>query len=70
MNWGIATAILIFTAIFEMISVEVLRSIVHRRRKRRDGLGGTQDIAMWGTLIGWVLIMAALVCAAIWLLRL
>jgi hypothetical protein len=29
--------------------IEVLRRIVHNRRERREGIGGTQDIAMWGT---------------------
>lgn len=44
-------AAIVFTAGFMVapVVIEVARSIVHARRERRDGLGGTQDIAMWGT---------------------
>jgi len=69
MNWGAITVALVFMAILEMIAVEVLRSIIHRRRERQEGLGGTQDIAMWGTLIGWLTIIAALISGLIWLLK-
>ena len=68
MNWGAITVVLVVSAILEVIGFELVRSIVHQRRKHGDGLGGTQDIAMWGTLIGWVLIIAALITGSIWLL--
>jgi hypothetical protein len=31
------------------VVIEILRSVVHTRRERQFGIGGTQDIAMWGT---------------------
>lgn len=37
---------------------------MHARRLRRDGLGGTQDIAMWGTLVSFVCLILA---AASWI---
>ena len=49
-----------------MIVTEIIRSIVHRRREKRYGLGGTQDIAMWGTLVTIVLQISAIACALIW----
>ncbi|MEW4490936.1 hypothetical protein AB1L42_22840 [Thalassoglobus sp. JC818] len=54
-------AILVFTAVGAMMMTEVLRSIIHARRKSKDGLGGTQDIAMWGTIISIALLIAAAV---------
>ena len=57
-----ATPILIGLACADMILTEILRSIIHRRREQRDGLGRPQDIAMWGTLVGWALLIAAVVC--------
>jgi hypothetical protein len=67
-NWGAATVVLVLAAILEMIAIEVVRSIIHRRRERHDGLRGTQYIAMWGSLIGGLLLIAALICGAIWML--
>jgi hypothetical protein len=47
-----------------------LRAVIHRRRKRRDGLGGTQDIAMWGALaMGACLLGAAITGLAGFLLQ-
>ena len=66
--WRNAAAVLVVAAILEQIAVEVLRSIIHRKRKRRDGMGGTQDIAMWGMFLGWALIVGALICGTVWLL--
>ena len=47
------------------VALEVLRAIIHRRRERRNGLGGTQDIAMWGTLVMFLWIIASLTCLGI-----
>jgi hypothetical protein len=57
------TLILIVLGIATMIGTEIFRSVVHRRRERLDGLGGTQDIAIWGTLIGWACFIAAFISA-------
>jgi hypothetical protein len=45
--------------IVSYLIMEVARSVVHRRRERRDGLGGTQDIFMWGTLAIFAGLLAA-----------
>lgn len=66
---GRATIILIAMGFAAMIGTEVVRSVVHRRRERRDGLGGTQDIAMWGTLIGWGCFIGAGICGLLWRLQ-
>lgn len=69
MNWGAITVALVLAAILELFAVEVLRSIIDRRRQQESGLGGTQDIAMWGTLLGWLFCIAAILCGVIWLLQ-
>ena len=61
-TWMTAAAILVFVAIGVMILTEVLRSMIHARRKSQDGLGGTQDIAMWAMIICWVLLIVAAIC--------
>jgi hypothetical protein len=58
-------SILAVLGIAVMFGTEILRSVVHRRREQRDGLGGTQDIAMWGTFIGLACFVGAGVCAVI-----
>jgi hypothetical protein len=57
-----AAAILVFTAIGVMLLTEVLRSVVHARRKSKDGLGGTQDIAMCAVIICLLVLTVAAVC--------
>ncbi|MCS6865863.1 MAG: hypothetical protein RMJ56_03320 [Gemmataceae bacterium] len=47
--------------------IEVLRMIVHHRRAQRDGLGGTQDVAMWGTFALWGGIVLAVGLWGVWL---
>jgi hypothetical protein len=41
---------------------EIARSIIDARRRKRDGLGGTQDVALVGSLIGWGLIGSSIAC--------
>jgi hypothetical protein len=65
--WKSATMILVAAAVLSVVLMEVLRSVVHARRKSKDGLGGTQDIAMWGTLIGYLLLLGAGICGLVWL---
>jgi hypothetical protein len=48
-----------------LIGMEPVRSIVHARRERRDGLGGTQDIVIWGLLAALVCGLLALVCLVV-----
>ena len=63
--WTRLPIILAVAAIFVMVATEVLRSIVHAKRKSKDGLGGTQDIAMWGTFLSLLLAAVSVGC---WLL--
>jgi hypothetical protein len=66
---GKPVIILIAMGVATVIGTEIVRSVVHRRRERRDGLGGTQDIAMWGTLIGWACFIGAGICGLLWRLQ-
>ena len=66
---GKASLILIAMGVATMIGTEIVRSVVHRRRERRDGLGGTQDIAMWGTFIGLACFVGAGICGLLWRLQ-
>jgi hypothetical protein len=61
--------ILIAMGITTIIGTEILRSIVHRRRERLYGIGGTQDIAMWGTFIGLACFIGAGICGLLWKLQ-
>lgn len=67
MNWGATTVFFVVAAGVDLIGLEIVRSVVDRRRKERDGMGGTQDIAIWGVMIGWLLIIAALISGSLWL---
>ena len=64
-----AAIILTVLGIAVMVGTEILRSVVHRRRERLQGIGGTQDIAMWGTFIGFALFIGAGICGLIWKLQ-
>lgn len=65
--WKVAAVTLFFMAFTTLIVTEVLRSVVHGIRQRRDGYGGTQDIAMWGTFVAWFFLIAAIACGVVWL---
>ena len=60
---------IVFSAAFVVgpVGIEILRSVVHARRERQRGIGGPQDIAMWGTfaLIGCATLAA--ISWAVWL---
>jgi hypothetical protein len=64
--WRVATHVCVGLAILSPIVTEVVRSIVHRRRERRDGLGGTQDVALWGTAVGLAGFVGAALSALMW----
>jgi hypothetical protein len=52
-----------------IIGTDFVRGIVHHRRERIRGIGGTQDIAMWGTLITFACYIAAGICGLLWKLQ-
>jgi hypothetical protein len=66
---GKASIVLIAMGVATMIGTEIVRSVVHRRRERRDGIGGTQDIALWGTFIGLACFVGAGICGLLWRLQ-
>ena len=66
---GKTSIVLIVMGVATMIGTEIVRSVVHRRRERRDGLGGTQDIAMFGTFIGLACFVGAGICGLLWRLQ-
>lgn len=49
-----------------IIITEIVRSVVDRRRVLRDGIGGTQDVAIWGRLVLAIFNLGALVCLILW----
>ena len=65
--WGTAATVFLAAGVATLIGTEVVRSLVHRRRERVHGIGGTQDIALWGTLIALGCYIATITCGAIWL---
>ena len=66
---GTAAIVLSALGIAVMFGTEIIRSIVHRRRERLQGIGGTQDIAMWGTFIGLACFVGAAICGLVWKLQ-
>lgn len=63
--WKTIAFILAVAAVLSMVATEILRAVIHARRKSKDGLGGTQDIAMWGTVVCGLLLVAAVVTGVI-----
>jgi hypothetical protein len=49
--WMVAAIVLSVAFVACPIPIEVVRRIMHARRERQRGLGGTQDVAVCGTLI-------------------
>ncbi len=65
--WKTATIFSAASAVLSKVLTDVLRSAVHSMRKSKDGPGGTQGIAMWGTFGGCVLLPGAAICGLAWL---
>ena len=64
--WKTATFLSIAGTVIAVFGTESVRSFVHRHRERSQGIGGTQDIAMIGTIIGWLFIFATIGCGIAW----
>ena len=60
---------LVLIAVATTVGTEIARSIVHRRRERLRGIGGTQDIAIVGMLVSAMCYLAAAVCGIILALK-
>ncbi|NJR32799.1 MAG: hypothetical protein HC778_08355 [Chamaesiphon sp. CSU_1_12] len=64
---GKASIILMAMGVATMIGTEIVRGVVHRRRERLHGIGGTQDIAMWGTFLTLACFVGAGICGLFWI---
>ena len=60
-----ATVTCVALAAVTLIGLEVVRSVVDARRKRATGIGGTQDIAIWGLVLTGIFLTAAIVLGVI-----
>ena len=67
--WKSATIFCVVLGILSIVVTEILRSVVDRKRLERDGLGGTQDIAIYGMIVGWLFAIGAIICGLGWLVR-
>lgn len=63
--WEAATIIFTSLTVVTLVAIEPARSIVHRRRERRDGVGGTQDVAMIGVGIASIFALVGIVSLVI-----
>jgi hypothetical protein len=57
--WASASRVFLAGVLVSFLVTEVVRAVLHRHRVRIDGLGGTQDVAMWGTLAMFACLLAA-----------
>lgn len=66
---SLVTAIVVCVALacISLIVLEVVRSVVDARRVRRTGIGGTQDVTIWGLGITAIFLLAAVILSVIWL---
>ena len=65
--WRTINFISIVSFFVVMIAIEPARSIVHRHREKRYGIGCSQDVAMWGTMLACLLlIMGAISGVLVW----
>jgi hypothetical protein len=66
---GKPAIILTTLGIVVIFGMEILRSVVHRRREQTQGIGGTQDIAMWGTFLSLAFFISAGICGLLWIFK-
>jgi hypothetical protein len=60
--WEAGAVFFTSCTIVTLVAIGLIRSIIHRRRERRDGIGGTQDVAMIGVGIAALFALASVVC--------
>lgn len=65
--WLVAMYLSAGLMLLTWVGTELLRSHVHRRRVERDGLGGTQDIAIGGMALMFVFEVATAVALIMWI---
>jgi hypothetical protein len=67
--WQNATIFFVVLGTLSLIITEILRSVVDRKRLERDGLGGTQDIAIGGMIVCGLCVVGAIICGLGWLIQ-
>ena len=65
--WGRIASAFVAAGFVTLIITEVIRSSVDRRRVRVHGFGGTQDIAIWGTLATGLCVLGAIITGGLWI---
>ena len=65
----VAGAICGLCAVAALVTTEILREALNRRRVREHGIGGTQDIAIIGVLIATAFLLGALTCFVVGVFR-
>ena len=59
--WKIATIFFITSLIITPVGIEISRSIIHKKREKENGWASTQDIAMYGMIIGSICVLGSLI---------
>lgn len=67
--WQNAMNFFVVLGILRLIITEILRSVVDRKRLERDGLGGTQDIAVGGMIVCGFCVVGAIICGLGWFIQ-
>jgi ABC-type enterochelin transport system permease subunit len=65
----LAAIILTIAGVANVVLIEIVRSLAHSRRAKKDKTAGTQDIAMIGTMITAIFVISAASCWSIWFIR-
>lgn len=65
--WKTGTLLFAWLTIVSIFGIDIVRSIVHRRRTRREDMVSTQDIVIRGLLIALVFFLATIICGVMWL---
>lgn len=68
MTWRTATVACAIAGITSLLLTDILREVIDRRRRRRDGIGGTQDIAIGGIVVGYLFVLGTIISGSLWLL--
>jgi hypothetical protein len=66
--WKLLTIYSAFGLVLSVIATEVAREIFSRLRANNYSAGGTQDIALWGTIFGSMCFIVMLASAIMWAL--
>ncbi|MFC0019498.1 hypothetical protein, partial [Roseibacillus persicicus] len=54
--WKTATLLSVAGVIVAIVVTELVRGVVDRYRTKTQGMGGSQDVLLVGTVIGWTFV--------------